>query len=535
MSVGIGTVFRNRYSVTGKLGQGAFGEIYAATCLYTRDRVAIKLEKHSNTSKGVLKLEVAILKKLQGNPFIAKYYTCGRADEYNFVVMELLGDNLSELRKRQVSGCFSIPTIAQLAIQMSSAIEILHSHGYIHRDIKPSNFAIGSRPSTSGHLYIIDFGLSRRFREPDGSIRPARKSAGFRGTARYASLTSHFSDDLSRKDDFWSLFYVLIELAVGSLPWKRLRDRDAISTMKQKFPIQRLINGLPSGFAEFADHLQSLSYASRPNYRLIHKIFHLMLATQMHKENLRSPPALDWQTPLATNPPYLLYPPKQILDVVKDDELDDFHCSTRYLRRKSAQPLLNLEEEIGQRNSDRSDSSSLKARSTSSPTKDDPNSVELMRSPSGVQRNSRNSRNIAHWSQADLSGISPRGRLFVPEEVSEEEEEEKEKANEIEKADFCEIKHLIDEIVLEEGDESERSERAEKSEDHDVSISQLIGHTLKDSPSLLELQGGEVNKDQFKIGQKGSESSRKSSPIRNDRSSLRQQSSLSSSFCCNIL
>lgn len=48
-----------------KIGGGGFGEIYEATDLVTRESVALKLES-ARQVKQVLKMEVAVLKKLQG-------------------------------------------------------------------------------------------------------------------------------------------------------------------------------------------------------------------------------------------------------------------------------------------------------------------------------------------------------------------------------------------------------------------------------------------------------------------------------------
>ena len=115
---------------------------------------------------------------------------------------------------------------------MLDAIEHVHSHGVLHRDIKPSNFAVGLPPQ-DGTVYLLDFGLARIFRSSDGSIRPPRESAGFRGTSRYASLNTHFGRDMGRRDDLWSLFYVLVEFVLGSLPWRRLRDKNEVCGCRQ--------------------------------------------------------------------------------------------------------------------------------------------------------------------------------------------------------------------------------------------------------------------------------------------------------------
>ena len=52
-----------------KIGGGGFGEIYEGQDLVTREQVALKLES-AKQPKQVLKMEVAVLKKLQGGCWI---------------------------------------------------------------------------------------------------------------------------------------------------------------------------------------------------------------------------------------------------------------------------------------------------------------------------------------------------------------------------------------------------------------------------------------------------------------------------------
>ena len=54
-----------RWKVTRKIGGGGFGEIYEGIDLVTKEQVALKLES-AKQPKQVLKMEVAVLKKLQG-------------------------------------------------------------------------------------------------------------------------------------------------------------------------------------------------------------------------------------------------------------------------------------------------------------------------------------------------------------------------------------------------------------------------------------------------------------------------------------
>eukprot|EP00961_Rhodomonas_salina_P004149 56980-Rhodomonas_salina.3 len=218
--VGPATVLKGKWKLVKKIGQGAFGEIYSGNDTVTHDPVAVKLERWDN-KKAVLKMEVAVLKKLQHCQFACRYVHCGHFEDHNYLVMELLGENLSELRRRRPGGRFSLWTTVRIGIQILRSVEAIHEIGYLHRDIKPSNFAMGLAPGRKDQCVMIDFGLTRKYRLPNGQIRPARDMAGFRGTARYASINSHLSKELARRDDLWSVLYVLIEFLTGQLPWRK--------------------------------------------------------------------------------------------------------------------------------------------------------------------------------------------------------------------------------------------------------------------------------------------------------------------------
>ena len=61
-----------RWKVTRKIGGGGFGEIYEGIDLVTKEQVALKLES-AKQPKQVLKMEVAVLKKLQGTFYEAVF------------------------------------------------------------------------------------------------------------------------------------------------------------------------------------------------------------------------------------------------------------------------------------------------------------------------------------------------------------------------------------------------------------------------------------------------------------------------------
>lgn len=47
-----------------------------------------------------------------------------------------------------------------------------------------------------------------------------RKFTDFRGTITYSSLNAHIKVDLSRRDDLWSFYFVILDFFNEVLPWK---------------------------------------------------------------------------------------------------------------------------------------------------------------------------------------------------------------------------------------------------------------------------------------------------------------------------
>uniref|UniRef100_A0A8D3BTY9 Protein kinase domain-containing protein n=1 Tax=Scophthalmus maximus TaxID=52904 RepID=A0A8D3BTY9_SCOMX len=251
----VADVVRGRWKVARKIGGGGFGEIYEVSDQLSRATVALKVAP-AQQPKQVLRMEVAVLKKLQGKDHVCHFVGCGRNDLFNYVVMELQGRNLADLRRTLSPCAFSISTTLRLGKQILEAIESIHSVGFLHRDIKPP-----------------------------------RPVAGFRGTVRYASINAHKNKEMGRHDDLWSLFYMLVEFMVGELPWRKIEDREQVGNLKETYVHRLMLKHLPPEFSAFLDHILTLDYYTKPDYELLMSVFDSAMMSHNVLENDR----YDWE------------------------------------------------------------------------------------------------------------------------------------------------------------------------------------------------------------------------------------------------
>lgn len=258
------------------IGKGAFGSVWSATQETTNQLVAIKFE-YPTVSKTILPYESEILKEISASDYFPNYYGNGTEQGLTYLILENLGMSLRVFQERHNNEVVPINEVGKLGIEMIRSIQCFHDLGFVHRDIKPSNFVFKGKPDEL-KLCLIDYGLAKRWRSPEGEIYPPREKVGFRGTSRYASINSHEGNDLGRRDDLWSLFYVLIELCAPPLPWKIQTDKESIYQVKM-LSIQRgtLYSGLPLQFKDFSNHIKSLGFADEPDYDYLVDLMNSML------------------------------------------------------------------------------------------------------------------------------------------------------------------------------------------------------------------------------------------------------------------
>nr|ANO53991.1 CKI_alpha [Limulus polyphemus] len=285
-----------KYRLIRKIGSGSFGDIYLGINITNGEEVAVKLESTKARHPQLL-YESKLYKILQGGVGIPHIRWYGQERDYNVLVMDLLGPSLEDLFNF-CSRRFTMKTVLMLADQMIGRIEYVHNKNFIHRDIKPDNFLMGIGRHCNKVLFLIDFGLAKKYR--DNRTRqhiPYREDKNLTGTARYASINAHLGIEQSRRDDMESLGYVLMYFNRGTLPWQGLKAAtkkqkyEKISEKKMSTPVEVLCKqGFPAEFAMYLNYCRGLRFEEAPDYMYLRQLFRILFRTLNHQYDY----TFDW-------------------------------------------------------------------------------------------------------------------------------------------------------------------------------------------------------------------------------------------------
>ncbi|KAG1842469.1 casein kinase I isoform delta [Suillus tomentosus] len=263
-----------RFRLGDVLGSGSYAVVYHARNIINDDTVAVKLEPIIAGSSSVQR-EYHILTQLEGGVGIPRALWFGRESIYHALVLDLLGPSLRDLFLKH-GRKFTLHSVVNLADQLLSRLQYIHSHNYVHGDIKPQNVAVGLH-----HLrhtaYIINFGVAKEYCDVSTRLHvPFRHNRRFTGTPAFASINSHLGVELGRRDDLESLTYMLIYFLRGSLPWltsdHEKLSNSSILERKANTTIEVLCRGIPVEFATMLIYTRSLAFSEDPDYDHLHSL-----------------------------------------------------------------------------------------------------------------------------------------------------------------------------------------------------------------------------------------------------------------------
>jgi len=344
----INELFFNKYKLIKKIGKGSYGIIYLCKDIASNEFFAAKLQ-NKNIYTNSLQNEYQIMKDINIDKIPnAKFY--GENNLYNILIMQLLGKSLEDIFEKILhKQKMPIHSVCNIAIQIIDILEQIHNKNYIHRDIKPSNFLFGNNSFNNNIIYLIDFGLAKKYRESNNAEHYEIKEENkLIGTARFASINAMEGLSQSRRDDLESLGYMLIYFLKGKLPWqnfliKNKEERyNKIKQTKKEIAINELCSNCPKEIGQYITYVKKLKYEEEPNYNYIKNLFYEILNKTGNKFDY----LYDWDNT------------KTIIDVNLESDfideennlnlpLDKIICRKKYRkkRNKSQDKSTNIERE----------------------------------------------------------------------------------------------------------------------------------------------------------------------------------------------
>jgi len=252
------SLLQQHYLLIGQAGKGGMGAVYQAvdTQDSNRRRVAIKEMSQGHLNEAELReataqfqREVAMLSRLS-HPNLPRIYDAFNERGRSYLVMDFIdGKTLYQLLKESGNRPLSVLQVLDYASQLCDVLAYLHQQRppIIFRDLKPTNVMV----TPNGHVYLIDFGIARFFKEGQ------EQDTVFLGSPGYAPPEQHGTAQTNPRSDLYSLGATLHCCLTGRDPY-HAEDRFAFPPVRQYNP------QVPIEFDQLIQRLLALDEQQRP-------------------------------------------------------------------------------------------------------------------------------------------------------------------------------------------------------------------------------------------------------------------------------
>jgi serine/threonine-protein kinase len=240
------------YEILRKLGEGGMGIVYLGRDTRLDRLVALKLlnKKYQQNEDNIRRfIREAKAASALNHPNILTIYEIGGLEGSHYIVSEYIeGMTLREMMKSEK---MKLPTILDIAKQMSAALAAAHKARIVHRDLKPENVIVRE----DGYVKVLDFGLAKLLPENVSGVLASeltRKqnttaSGMILGTVNYMSPEQAKGKKVDERTDIFSLGVVLYEMITGKAPFAgdSIPETFAKLIEHEPEPIKTYISGVP--------------------------------------------------------------------------------------------------------------------------------------------------------------------------------------------------------------------------------------------------------------------------------------------------
>lgn len=248
-----------RYDVTGTLGEGGMGIVYAAIDPQLGRPLAIKTLRAASrdpVARERLTREARTAAAIS-HPAICRLYEIGEDDGELYLAMELLeGESLAARIGR---GPLTVSEAVSVALGMLAGVDALHRHGIVHRDLKPSNVFL-----TPHGVKLLDFGVATGSRSDTGSTATRLTTPGMLvGTPQYCAPEQIRGDAADARTDLFAAGAIVYEMLAGRSPYAGTTAVDVFHSILYEEP--PVLTGGPAVAA--LDRVIHKALAKRPDER----------------------------------------------------------------------------------------------------------------------------------------------------------------------------------------------------------------------------------------------------------------------------
>ncbi len=250
-------LLNQRYQIISILGQGGMGKVFKAKDIKFERLVALKemIQSDKNTKAAEdFKREAAMLAKLTHPNLPSIHDHFNDLGRWYLVMSYIEGENLEQYLRKAKEERLPIEEVLEIGIQLCTVLDYLHNNKpiIIFRDLKPSNVM---RTST-GHFYLIDFGIARFFKPGQIQDTNAFISMGYSAPEQYGAAQT------TPRSDIFSLGATLYHLISGKRP---------LQGSYQFEPIQKYNQPIFSEFKTLIMEMVEFEERKRPENMIIVK------------------------------------------------------------------------------------------------------------------------------------------------------------------------------------------------------------------------------------------------------------------------
>lgn len=250
-----------------RLGAGGIGLVYAGEQLSVGRKVAIKMLGAKAGANDVLVQRFQRESKLAAqinHPNVVHVYDCGYDRGVHFQLMELVdGGTLANLIETHTR----LPwrEAADLALQITRALEYIHSQDIIHRDIKPANILITVE---GGHRIakLADLGLAKQLDAEQAQMGLTLEGKPLGSPSFMPPEQVRNAKDATRASDIYGVGATFYAALTGYRPYDGKTSYEVMANVltKEVVPPRTLVPDLPQTLGDLIMRCLAKDPGKRP-------------------------------------------------------------------------------------------------------------------------------------------------------------------------------------------------------------------------------------------------------------------------------